>query len=162
MGGGCGEGMCAGAAAMPKMMGGGCGDISCSANKVFGGSANLDAVPKDAFYKYNSNISNDPSNPSAVVGARFAGDYSRTSGGSRRRKHRRQKKMRGGANFVSSLYNSLQNTGSTMGPFTSFGMTNGIAGQTTTASGVGGNVNPSVTSQPVVTDRYGFSNPPLA
>ena len=159
MGGGCGEGMCSGAAAMPKMMGGGCGDGMCSAGKVMGGSANLDLIPKDSFYKYNSNIGGDPANPSAVVGARFAGDYSRTSGGKRRR---RQKKMRGGSNFLSGIYSQIQNAGSGMGPFTSFGTVNGTAGQTAVASGVGGVVNSSVTSQPVVTDKYGFTNPPLA
>ena len=56
MGGGCGEGMCSGAAAMPKMRGGGCGDGMCSAGKVMGGSANLDLIPKDSFYKYNKYI----------------------------------------------------------------------------------------------------------
>jgi hypothetical protein len=136
--------------------GGGCG---CGP-KFMGGSAYLSAVPTTLYYPYNSNLTNDPQNPAAVGSGRFMGDYSRMSGGKRNKK-RRGRKMRGGSNFFSTLYNNFSNSGSGMNYIHSFGALNGGVNQSALITGTGGVVNGSATSQPVTEQPYGHHNPPL-
>jgi hypothetical protein len=140
-----------------KKKGGACG---CS-NKLFGGSAYLTAVPSYAYYSYNGDLTNDPQNPSNVMDARFMGDYSRTTGGKRRGRGRKLK-IKGGSNFFSNLYTNLVNSGSGMNYINSFGAANGGVNQGDLVNGTGGVVNANATSQPVLSQPYGFPNPPLA
>ena len=163
-----------------KGRGGGCG---CGP-KFMGGSAYLSAVPTTLYYPYNSNLTNDPQNPAVVGSGRFMGDYSTTfvggtkyrrqkegcgrteSGrirmsGGKRNKQRRGRKMRGGSNFFSTLYNNFSNSGSGMNYIHSFGALNGGVNQSALITGTGGVVNGSATSQPVTEQPYGYHNPPL-
>lgn len=145
-----------------KKRGGGCGcNASASPGPRFlGGSAYLNQVPQYAYYPYNSDLKNDMTDPINVHSTRFMGDFSRTGGGKRRRS-RRQRKMRGGMNFFTNLYNQLQATGSNMNYITATGSVNAINNQANLAAGLNQPVNSSVLSQPVITQPYGWSNPPL-
>jgi hypothetical protein len=142
--------------------GGSCG---CGSNppKLFGGSPNLNDVPTSAYYPYNGNLANDPTSPANIQAARFAGDFSRTTGGRRRTMRRgRRLRQRGGVNFFNGLYNQMAATGSGMNHITSMGAVNGVNNQSNIITGVGPVSNTAVTSQPVLTQPYGFSNMPLA
>lgn len=131
--------------------GGGCG---CG-SKTYGGSPNLDNLDPKVFYPYNGNLGGDPQNPSAQVDARFAGDFSRVSGGARRRhKKRLGKTKKGGMSFF--------NSGSNMSAITSFGAVNGSQVQANTLTGLTQTLGSSAMSQPVLDYPYGYYNPPLA
>ena len=138
------------------------GNCGCSSKK-FGGNHD----PK-FFYTYNNNLTNDPQNPSSQVAERFAGDFSRVSGGGRRRRIiRRQNKTlgktkKGGMSFISNAYNGLMNSGSSMSATTSFGAVNGASVQANTITGLGGTISNNAVSQPVINQPYSYSNPPLA
>lgn len=117
--------------------GGGCG---CGSKLTSGG--------------FGANIANDPQNPTNQISGRLAGDYSRVSGGKRR-----NKRKKGGM----SIYSSFMNSGSNMNAYTSFGAVNGAGIQAQTIAGLGGSVTSSNSSmnQPVLSQPYGYANPPL-
>ena len=139
--------------------GGGCG---CNSKK-YGGSLNLENVNPKFFYTYNGNLTNDPQNPSSQVAERFAGDFSRVSGGARRRNKKRiGKTKKGGMSFLTNAYSGVMNSGSNMNAITSFGVANGANVQANTITGLGGTVSNSAVSQPVLDQPYGYYNPPLA
>lgn len=149
-----------------KRRGGACG---CNAQRpAYGGSAHLTDVPQYAYYPYNSNLINDQTDPANINTARFMGDYSRMSGGGKRRREkgrkrgRKSRKTRGGSNFFSNLYTQLANSGSGMNYINSFGAVNGSTNQSALVTGTNGLVNSSSTSHPVLSQPYGFPNPPLA
>ena len=128
--------------------------------RTIGGSPYLNQVPQYAVYPYNADLKLDPQNPAAVADARFMGDYSRMAGGRRRRG--RGRKIRGGSNFFANLYTQLANSGSGMNYVNSFGAINGSTNQSALVTGTGGMVNGNASSQPVLEQPYGHSNPPLA
>ena len=138
------------------------GNCGCG-SKTFGGNHDT-----KYYYAYNSNLASDPQNPSAQVAERFAGDFSRVSGGGRRgrinsRKNKRLgKSKKGGMSFLSNAYSGIMNSGSNMSSITSFGAVNGASVQANTITGLGGTVSNNAVSQPVINQPYGYSNPPLA
>jgi hypothetical protein len=105
------------------------------------------------------NISNDPQNPTSIISERLAGDFSRSTGGRKRNK----KLKKGGMNVFNSAYSGIMNSGSNMNAYTSFGAVNGAGIQTQTVSGLGGSVisSNSAMNQPVLSQPYGYQNPPL-
>lgn len=156
-----------------KKRGGSCACQQSVPLKLFGGSPHLNEVPSSAYYAYNSNLTNDPTSPSNVHSARFMGDFSRMSGGKRnksRRKRRSNKsnrrnahryKQKGGVNFFSNMYDSLQSTGSGSHYVTALGSLNSVNTQSNLLAGIDPPNNTSSYSQPVIDSPYGFSNPPL-
>lgn len=136
---------------------GGCG---CG-QKILGGSLYLSDVPQNAYYPYNSNLTNDPTSPANIGSARIMGDYSRTTGGGGGRgRRRRPRKIRGGSNFFSNLYTQLANSGAGMNYINSFGALNGGVNQSNLINGTMSN-NSSHFSHPVSDQPYGHQNPPL-
>ena len=125
-----------------RRKGGGCG---CSSKLTSGGMG--------------FNITNDPQNPTSQISERLAGDFSRSTGGRKRNK----KMKKGGMNVFNSTYSGLMNSGSNMNAYTSFGAVNGAGIQAQTISGLGGSMINSNSSmnQPVLSQPYGYQNPPL-
>ena len=124
----------------------------CGCDRLFGGSANLQGLPEHYYYKYNSDLSSDPTAPANMVDSRLAGDFSRTNGGGvggrrRRRLSKKQRcnKMRGGSSFFTGISNQIHSSGSGHNFLTSLGVPNGYDTQNSLLSGTGGIINSSIT-----------------
>lgn len=147
-----------------KMLGGTCncglkyngGTCGCTPSSYRGGSAFLDQLDNQHYYKF-SNHNGDPTNPTNMIDERLSGDFSRTSGG--KRKNKNMRKIKGG-DFFSRAYNTISDYGSNMNYITSFGIPNGVGSQMNLINAYSGSNN-NPTLHPVLTNPYGFQNPPL-
>jgi hypothetical protein len=148
-----------------KKWGGSCGcgakftGGSCSCQTHYrGGSAFLNQLNPEYFYKFSDHVT-DPTNPSAIVDERLAGDFSRTTGGKGKR---RMRKIKGGSNLLTNTYGSIANSGSDMNYITSFGIPNGVGSQVNLLSATNPLNSSNTMLHPVTTNPYGFHNLPLA
>ncbi len=147
-----------------KIRGGSCGSCglkynggSCGCSKPYnGGSAYLDQLDNQNYYKF-SNRMDDPTHPTYMIDARLSGDFSKVSGG--KRKNKNMRKIKGG-DFFSRAYSTISDYGANMNYITSFGIPNGVGSQMNLINASNGSNN-NQTSHPVLTNPYGFQNPPL-
>jgi len=133
-----------------KYNGGTCG---CGL-KYNGGSAFLNELDNKYYYNFNDQY-NNPTNPTSIIDERLSGDFSKISGGKRKKKNKR--KIKGG-DFFSNAYNTISDYGSNMNYITSFGIPNGIGSQMNllNANNASNSNNPTLQNDP-----YGFHNRPL-